>query len=776
MNHKNGFQSKYHFRCFIISFFIVVLHGFSQDIDFLVSKLDELSSRQPEESLYVQTDKGVYETEEDLWFKCYVLDSQLLLPSLRSDLVTIELINDNNNNIVWKEKYQVEKGFVNGHIFLNDSLKSGEYSLRAYTCNSINKSSKEFFAFRKIRVYKSIIEKSKDVKTKLIKNDSVINLGLFPEGGNLISGIESVVGFEFTDGKGLPVNSSGVLYEDDKVLLNFKAEHEGMGSFILKPKQGSTYHIKLSDVDRKFNYTFPEVLNKGSAIRYSYNIKDHMVLKLSQNENDNSKRVFLSFQIRGAVFKIVKTIIDKEKVIKVPLHDLPQGIVCITMFDDNFTPLAERLVYVNPFKKIYLKVEQNKREFVTKEKVKLSIKAVDENGNPIIAHLGIRVYDKLFQNISDPKTIETHYNLSDQLVDNIVNPSYYFDENNKNRLSAVNLLLLTHGWRRYVWNEKNLKDREVGGEMLCSENIDFRLYSNKLASNKNRFVSVFSGKDEKSMKLILVDSLNRLKITPEYLKFSEGSYLYLKPMVFGKEEIKLKQEDDIFEKNTIQSILEGSFYPIKTSKETDVETETESLQLPHFYNDVTELEEVVLTGKTKKKVFRDKYLGKLDSLVKVDVNSDYVCKSKYLNCPVHKNDSKNFKPVEGEKYMKYVGFQWHDNGKYSIKGIDHIVYEYPNFTEQELLDKFNLTIIKGLYGKREFYSPKYDASLTTEDTFPDYRNTLFWDDDVVTDENGEAEVEFFCSDINTTFIGELEGVGGDGLLGNVKFDFVVKKR
>jgi len=36
-------------------------------------------------------------------------------------------------------------------------------------------------------------------------------------------------------------------------------------------------------------------------------------------------------------------------------------------------------------------------------------------------------------------------------------------------------------------------------------------------------------------------------------------------------------------------------------------------------------------------------------------------------------------------------------------------------------------------------------------------------------------VSFFCSDINTEFVGRIEGVGGEGLLGAGYFKFTVRK-
>ena len=84
----------------------------------------------------------------------------------------------------------------------------------------------------------------------------------------------------------------------------------------------------------------------------------------------------------------------------------------------------------------------------------------------------------------------------------------------------------------------------------------------------------------------------------------------------------------------------------------------------------------------------------------------------------------------------------------------------------------NIYRTKGYYGKREFYQPdEWDM----KSPIPDARNTLLWLPDLVTDGNGEAEVEFYCSDINTGFVGVVEGTDGQGLLGTGQCDFWVTR-
>ena len=60
-------------------------------------------------------------------------------------------------------------------------------------------------------------------------------------------------------------------------------------------------------------------------------------------------------------------------------------------------------------------------------------------------------------------------------------------------------------------------------------------------------------------------------------------------------------------------------------------------------------------------------------------------------------------------------------------------------------------------------------------SLPDARNTLLWSPSVLTDKNGDAIVPFWTSDINTQFIGVVEGTDGLGLLGSNTFEFHVSK-
>ncbi|TCC93405.1 hypothetical protein EZ428_01130 [Pedobacter frigiditerrae] len=71
---------------------------------------------------------------------------------------------------------------------------------------------------------------------------------------------------------------------------------------------------------------------------------------------------------------------------------------------------------------------------------------------------------------------------------------------------------------------------------------------------------------------------------------------------------------------------------------------------------------------------------------------------------------------------------------------------------------------KPLYLPKEFYSPKYTPQSLT----PDYRSTIFWDANVVTDENGKARISFYTADKPSTYTVKIEGTDLMGRFGYQK--------
>ncbi|WP_113654556.1 hypothetical protein [Pedobacter namyangjuensis] len=77
-----------------------------------------------------------------------------------------------------------------------------------------------------------------------------------------------------------------------------------------------------------------------------------------------------------------------------------------------------------------------------------------------------------------------------------------------------------------------------------------------------------------------------------------------------------------------------------------------------------------------------------------------------------------------------------------------------------------------IYLAKEFYSPKYVNKVSP---FPDNRSTIFWDANIVTDENGKAKISFYAADSPSTYTVKIEGTDLNGRFGFKKFTLTNSK-
>lgn len=743
-----------------------------------VASINEEYAAFPSELIYLQTSKGIYETGEDLWFKAYQLNSQSFAFSNQSQTLYLQMIN-NKDSIVWQEKYPVENGMVFGHVYVGEKLADGDYFLEAYTRHSFYNDTTGILSSRKVRIVKNIAhdnQQSEDVGKDSLRFD------VFPEGGNLISGLPSRVAFKATNGKGFPVEVKGALYQDDAPVTLLESSHDGMGVFFFTPDTEKKYRIELED---GACYSLPEIYPQGMTLSLSKQDKKNLEFFISQTEGSPAQEVSLVGQVRGMICCVAKGVLKDRLKIKMPLSEFfYQGIAEFTLFNGDMQPVAERLVYVHPEKKLQINIEPDKKTYALREKATLKIKVTDGNGVPVKTNLGLSVFDKAYINPADPGNILTHCYLSSQIRGKIHNPFYYFDEKNSDRKEALDLLLLTQGWRRYVWN---VVEPDYQGEPFLTDEINgIQTLQSKKKDKQNegaeQLIQIFGA--EGNSQFIWTDSTGHFMIDPDKMKALQGGYVYLKPML-SKEFKPTLELVDYFP--LIDSIKKNRHhhYPIA---ELSYHKKEQILDLPVISSDSTILlNEVTITAKGHKP-FRDKMMGRLDSLAQVNLGP-WVCKHGWLEnykegythhydpryCPCVVDDGEpRTAPVIGKQYtiMKAEYYTCGAKGGWCFKPLDRqtITYQGVLYTEEELLRMNNLWRTKGYYRKREFYQPdEVDIHLST----PDARNTLLWQPSILTNEKGEAEVSFYCSDINTGFTGVVEGIDGVGLLGSGTCEFRV---
>jgi hypothetical protein len=138
---------KLNMRILFLLTFLFSRQSYSQQ---LIDKTSDSDIRNFKEEIFVRTDRDIYISGEEVWFKVYTLNGPANTPDDISKVVYLELL-DKNNFPLRQVKVKIEKSSGSASFILPDNISSGNYLIRAYTNWMKNFSTDEFF-YRTISV------------------------------------------------------------------------------------------------------------------------------------------------------------------------------------------------------------------------------------------------------------------------------------------------------------------------------------------------------------------------------------------------------------------------------------------------------------------------------------------------------------------------------------------------------------------------------------------------------------------------------------------------
>ena len=390
-------------------------------------------------------DKSYYNPGETIWFKAYLFSGYL--PSGISTTMYAELITDKGKIIDRKIMPVLDATAASG-FDLPDSLKSSLVYIRAYTSWMLNFDS-SFIYLKPIR----IIIPSITVKTK--KEHSNL-LNFFPEGGDMVTGLESRVAFKATDEEGFPVKIKGdIVNSKGQKVVSFSDIHDGMGYFFMTPVAGEKYRAVWKNTKGGSEETvMPLVKEKGVLLNVNNtgNTVSYTLYR-SADVTANYKTLYVVAQMQQQPVYLARVNLTTKVSVtaSINIDSLPDGIMQVTIFTEDMHPIAERIVFIN----------QNNYYFITDlhatgknlTKKGRNILQIDV-GDTLLTNLSISVTDAGI-NPPDKKeeNIFSHLLLTSDIKGFVYDPAYYFSNNSDSVRLHLDLVMMTNGWRRFKWED-----------------------------------------------------------------------------------------------------------------------------------------------------------------------------------------------------------------------------------------------------------------------------------------------------------------------------------
>ena len=458
----------------------------------------------PQEKVYLHLDNRSYFIGDTIWFKAYVVNATTLRLTDVSKVLYVELLNDKGVEMETK-KLRMENGQCYGAFALKDGYYTGYYEVRAYTRNMVNFGNESLTLFDFMDKYEraqSLLPEKRarqdlipdinhclftrtvpvysrpdtagqykrefeyyPIHTKLAIPDETdpklrkddLEVRFYPEGGNLVVGVPSVVAIEANDQWGREKKVTGTLFYKNEQIGTFTTGHRGRALVQVTPESDKPIKTQVEYKGKVYTYELPTALNEG----YVLNMKptaDYAGYEVLLHASSSQPNELLgwSLQCRGALTAFDTITLGNGQRARMRLEQevLRPGVNQFTLFNAEGRVLADRLFFVQPPATTpTLHVELPTDSLRPFEEVAVDMQIQASWGGGTRGFLSISVTDADEEATTfDKGDIRTELLLTSDLKGFIKDVDSYFAHSSVRSMHAdIDLLMLTQGWRRYEW-------------------------------------------------------------------------------------------------------------------------------------------------------------------------------------------------------------------------------------------------------------------------------------------------------------------------------------
>ena len=760
----------------------------------------------PQEKIHVHTDRDLFLPGEKILFKAYVIDAVTHQYPTNSRYVYAELI-DTRDTLVSRVMIRRENNMFYGCLLLPANMPEGNYTLRAYTRYMENRGDDYFFK-KNIRIG-SINGVNRGNSGSWENPSHEYDVSFFPEGGNLIEGALCRVAFKALNRNGRSETISGeIVNENGTEITIVRTLHAGMGVFGFIPEPGKRYFLQCrNETGIVKTFELPRPDPRARALTATQRNKTITVGLLKSAQSPDSP-CYLLVQSRAELLHFAAWNYTSATA-AFTADALPSGIIQFLLFDEQMNPLSERLVFNKNDNAAKVAFHTDKGVYAKREKVIFNLTIADNEGNRFDGHLSIAVTDDRDIPVDSSTTILSTLLFTSELKGHIENPAWYLQDNSLSS-TALDYLMMTHGWRRYNIPEVAKGNPEYPQiPFQTSQYLSGRLLSKPIADSE---IAVLTADGDFGLTATDKDGTFLF----DDLEYPDSTSFYIQAL--GKKG-----------SSSVEIVLDPESFPAPVHAPQSLDTDksaTDGEMKSEFVSKalITKAEQRSMNDEN----MREYDLGEVEvTAPRIERQEDKARLQFWANAKsdatIRREEIEKHSFTHVAEYLRLIpGVQVHGGiiGRpynISIRGVsatrplivvDGItLYDEVGFDtlgDVSVNDIESIDVFKGasaaIFGARggggvisittrrarvnhvderndlnytvftpfgyqkpvEFYSPKYETQEARQSPLSDYRTTIFWKPDVVISDDGEASFEFYTADFPTTYSVVIEGITGDG--------------
>ena len=785
---------------FILFSFGCSIPAFAQQqmLDTLTRKFKATREAGLQEKLYLHADRNFYLTGESMHFRIYQVDATVHLPVNVSKVAYVEILDASNQSLA-QVKVKLAKNGGDGSLFIPATLASGNYVVRAYT-QWMKNFAPDYFFHKHITVVNPFL--TPEVWPS--KRPMPVKVEFFPEGGNLVAGVKSKVAFKISNAGPDEHYTGFIIGEDSDTIQTFRPLKFNLGHFYITPESGKNYRCVMTNSHGvATNHTLPQIFPEGYAMQLSDSLKDLIKVTVSHKGNlpsnpllylfVHARQIIVHAEARSTGNSSVEFMIDRNK--------MPEGISHFTVFNDKLQPLCERLYFSRPAQTLRLKAATDQRTYATRRKVSIELQA-SVNNQLVEANTSIAVYKLDSLGSMESNDILSYLLLSSDLKGEIENPAYYFSDDVQAR-EAVDNLMLTHGWRRFNWEEVLKGNRkfayvpEVRTHIVSAKvgRPDGTPVSNLLTylSSPAKLVGLNGSRSNQDGELTfeIQDFWGSRKLILQPITDSDSMYSFSINDPFSKSHgtfsvrpfsITSAARKNLSERSLAMQVHDIHFREVAEKSMADARVDSSAFygvgdQVYYLdrYTRFPVLEEVMreyVPGVLVRKRRDGFHFLVIDATKKGILSGDPLI----LLDGVPILDLDRFMKFDPLKIRKLeVVMRNYFVGPVLTPGIVSYTTYTGDLAGYEIQSPAIVMDYQGLQVSREFYSPTYENARARNNRLPDQRTLLLWKPFVLTSSDEKEMIEFYTSDIPGHYQVVVEGLTASGKAGSTSTTFEVKR-
>jgi len=769
------------------------------------------------EKVYLHTDRDIYSSNEDLWYKIYLLDGKFHTPLPGENTVFVDLLSPEGKVLLHKPLY-VYNGIGNGNFTLGDSLKTGKYELYAYTAYQKNFGMETFFR-KEITISQILLNEDKQVITPenwvapaKQKAKPSVSLQFMPEGGYISDKMVNILAFKTTlpDGKG--VNLQGIIFDQNGNFSDSIATtHRGMGKISFRGNSGMKYYAILNDFPSD-TFHLPEATDKPqlTLVAISNNMVQFRISDFSRNTDE--KIYYLAVKAKGMLrFYFEKKIPNAIGYINIHLKNFEPGLNQVLLMNNYYIPLAERLIYIpgTPQANINLSLSET---FKTREKTEIKLSLPDQDDARAGGSFSLAVVnlEQIGKDGIPTENIISYLNLSSEIRGVIEDPAYYFSGDYESVKDELDLLLLTQGWTKYIWDDGYLASLpEFKFENKTGFSIEGqakRLWLNKgldegeiilfipeniiIKETKTDSIGFYQFDD-----LVLLDSTkiavhSRNKTGNPNSRLINANYVIPSyPLYPARETINFSNAElEAYLKNSYQRFVSNSYYNFDNSTilidEVTIVKEKENEDDGNFRL-YSQASNVIDMDEFPNASYSDIFMFLEGMVPGLYITGSTISIRGASGAPLIildgiEIDIESARTIPLPEIDKIEVLKDASNtAVFGVKGGNGVIAIYTRRGEiiysEPILFNIITKSIEGYAKAKKFYVPDYENPETISEII-DHRATIFWAPYLTTDSTGTCTVSFFNSDDTGKTIVIAEGILNNGKPGiSTNYYWVIKE-